>query len=193
MEGEYDQTENVEPYSTELRINRQIAKLKANAKLEKWLKQISDYSCSPFDGLNYSDYYKSYFGNVSNDGIIYDTSTGSNDIDVKLNIGYCRYPPGIEKNPEDKIVEQFIDTVVDDNGVVMDIVIPPGTNQSNANFLFKLFSDMIGDMTPTNVPIVSSDHTARYTGGVKQLRFTLPKNDLYQFLMDRSNQSKKYF
>ena len=203
---EKDTVNLLETYSTELRINNAVKKLRTNAKLEIWLKQLTDHSMSPLEDPRYSRYYKSYFGNVSQNGYIYDTSNNTSDIDIKLNLGYYRYSYqlelemdnkqtniNIDKHPEDVVVEQFIDTVVDKNGFTHDIVIPPGTNQSNANFLFKIFRDIMAEAEPSHIPIVSSDKTVRYTGGVKHSSINLPKIELYQFLMDRSNQKRKLF
>jgi hypothetical protein len=155
--------------------------------LERWLKKLSKRSVSAFADPGYSNYYLSYFGNYYKNGEIYNVSSNSDDLDTNLNIGYFLYQPGTEKEAEDLVIEKFIDTVVQPDESVLDIVIPPGTNQSNSNFLFKLFDEALSELETTNIPVVSNKSSFRYTGASKRLKAKLSKRCLYRFLMSRSD------
>lgn len=172
-----------------LSINN-IKKQKARNELIRWLKQKCDYSDNVFRDPGYSDYYKSMFNIVDTHNFIY----ANNDIDHELNVGYVEYETNNEKNSEDAELEQFIDVVPyknknsksDAENHNINIVILPGSNHSNANYLYKLLMhecmEINNNDEPYHIPNVSPNPKVPYTINHKKVQITINKEEFYSFV-----------
>lgn len=171
--------------------------------LIKWLKQRPQYSVNLYKDPGYSVFYKNEFN--------YQDVLGPNrlyvpgDIDHELNVGYVNYHHGDEKHEDDKTIEQFIDYVpvpihqgtVDTESTkridnikeisIQNIVILPGSNHSNANFLFKRLKFFIAQKnTEYKIPFVSADPSVSYKGEQKIGHAQINKEQFYGFLCKNS-------
>lgn len=171
-----------------------------NRNLELWLKQKNKHVFSIYEDPEYSNYYKSYFGSY-----VDETFYSKNDIDIKITPQYFE---NIYDNNYDEI-EQFIDYiprnvpqyVIDTatHGIYGNekkniieklerkcLLIPPGTNHSNVNFLYKLMMDNIIDIKAFNIPYVSNNINEQYKGIIKEEYMNINKLDLYNFAYKNS-------
>jgi hypothetical protein len=130
----------------------------------RWLGQSCDKPNDVFTDPEYSKTYRSAFGLKDTNRTIYKKG----DYDELLNMA------------------------LDDAGKVSrytdytdrPIYIPPGSNQSNANFLFKSIVDAIcNDLTPYNVPVWLKDSI---TPVYKKLSMRIDKNEFYRFVHQHS-------
>lgn len=163
-----------------LRFNK---KKREHDELVKWLKSYCDNSDNAFKDQNYSDTYKAMFNLTDNNENFYE----KNDIDHEINIGYVDYEPEEQKDPKDEELEQFIDHVP--NGLTdssyYNIVILPGTNHSNANYIYK----MIKNETINHkfkIPYISNNPKIPYNGDIKDADMMISKSDVYAFVKDNS-------
>lgn len=166
-----------------------------NKKLEKWLKSRFCYSDNIFEDPGYSNNYKSKFGLTCtcNDNIYQE-----NDIDHKVNIGHVFDNNG-NSDDIDRKIEQYIDYVLpeqcthlidnenihDDNdihNISYPIVVLPGSNHSNANYLYKLIIESIEHIDPYTLPIISKDHTIQFNGDTTMSYMKVNKNSVYNFV-----------
>lgn len=134
------------------------------------------------------------------------------DIDIEINIGYIDDVYNqCKKTTNEKILEQYIDyipinipdtflstsliDIVDVNdrkNIKMmlcreNIVIPPGSNQSNCNWLFKKISEHIeSNNIQYKIPFVLNDHKMSYTGAHKIISSEIDKEKFYNFMFKNS-------
>lgn len=177
--------------------------------LRRWLNQRCSYSDNLFADPGYSDYYKREFNIMDGLGSkpFY---AAQGDIDIEMNMGYIDYAHGAEKDPDDLVIEQFIDYIpvnvphdvirtatmntfyeekqdITDKMTRKNILILPGSNHSNANFLFKRLSRRLADGNVSYaIPFVSGDPTSVYKGTHKDAKMDINKEQLYEFLHQNS-------
>ncbi len=95
------------------------------------------------------------------------------DLDIKLNPGYIN---GIQKDYNN--IDNFVDIVKNQH-----ILILPGTNHSNANYLYKNITECINKNTELyDIPYVDSDYSKCYMGTYKNIVMKIDKNDFYNFM-----------
>lgn len=140
-----------------------------NITLKKWLTQRCDNSCNVFDDPGYSKYYRSFFG-IHDNGNIYK----SNDIDFELNIDH------------NNLINDIYNDKISNIHNIQSVMILPGSNYSNANFLYKLLSECISEFKPFNIPNVSNDFTKSYKNNIKLTRMIIDKKDTYDFVYKHS-------
>ena len=181
--------------------------------LVKWLKHRCAYSDDVFEDPGYSNLYKSEFNIHDKFKKFYVPG----DIDHELNMNCID-----NGNEHDTYLEQFIDyvpidvsddvikaaTLNKDHYESIDIVnalshqrllILPGSNHSNANYLFKRLTRYLEKTTTTtttfsftpnmsqyNIPFVSADHTVSYEGSHKTAKMEINKEQFYEFLRSNS-------
>lgn len=169
-------------------------------KLEYWLKQQNKHAVSVYKDPGYSNFYKSYFGSYVDESFY-----PKNDIDVKLDPIYVE-SLFIDDNDE---LQQFVDYIPqhvsqdiidvythkkygDDKRDIIDklerkcLLILPGSNQSNANFVYKLLLNTIVDIDSFSIPYVSNNINEQYTGELKEAYMDIDKMDLYKFIHKNS-------
>lgn len=184
--------------------------------LIRWLKQKCEYSDNLFHDPGYSSRYKSMFNLTDVDNIIY----YDNDIDHELNIGYVDYGFKKDKDPDDLCLEQFIDYVPSKYGEINEsiksviigasrdeasdiitkmsrenMLILPGSNHSNANYLYKLITLECMDLNnmdekPYYAPYVNPDPKVPFKSNVKGLGAFIDKEDFYYFVKVQSKNDK---
>lgn len=160
-----------------------IIKIDANKELIKWLHKRSKYSDNIFKDPGYSNSYKARFGTYNEDDLVY----SKNDIDYEINknIWY------MFDEDTDNDVKKFSDIIVsldhNKNNKYEPIVILPGTNHSNANFLFKEVMDsIINDTNIFCVPYVPNLPSEQFKGTIKEINMNLDKKDFYKFMFKYS-------
>lgn len=167
--------------------------------LEKWLQARCSYAKDIFDDPGYSNFYQSYFTHLFDDG----TYTRG-DIDCAINLGFYEYvyDPGLSQEDEDllsyvdyipsnrstdeieRMVEAYPESDQDRAYSILSrecILIPPGTNQSNANYLYKNIAKCITDGENFRIPYVGS-RTNVFNSNYKRAKFDLSKLDIYNFI-----------
>jgi len=168
-----------------------ISKQKHNHdKLLKWLRSRCDYSDDAFKDQDYSPYYKSMFNIMDIDGMFYE----KDDIDHELNIGYVDYGEGEIKHPKDEELEHFIDSAFNEiktsenknNVCDHNIVILPGTNHSNANYVYKIIKYEAVQKNQYNIPYLTNNSKISYKGDHKEASMMINKEDVYKFIMNNS-------
>jgi hypothetical protein len=176
--------------------------------LRRWLKQKCSYSDDCFKDPGYSTYYKNEFGIMDGDG--FKPFYVSGDIDLELNIGYTDYEYGDEIHEDDMVLEEFIDYIhvtvehedletalkdksFDERCYIIqkmtrkNILILPGSNHSNANYLFKrvvIYST--ANNISYSIPFVLSDPAMSYKGIHKNAKMEINKEHFYEFLRQNS-------
>jgi hypothetical protein len=178
-----------------------IYKAKDDNTLEKWLSTNCNYSTDIFADPGYSDQYKSYFSYLFDDNTYI-----KGDIDFKLNPGFNELEFETEFETEYKMendeLRPYVDYVPSDysrdeiNKIVniynydekrqmsetlskIAILIPPGSNQSNANYLFKNINEYIKEIEGFRIPHIRSH--AKIVK-IKKIKFNLTKVDIYNFV-----------
>jgi len=162
------------------------------SRMIRWLNGTCNYSNDIYKDPGYSDSYKSYFNIRDDNHIIYN----DNDIDDKINMDYdddsidefTDYVP-IDipqeeinmktKDYSEKEKEQIIDILTRKN-----IVIPPGSNQSNANFLYKFLKNFVHNYS-YHIPRIPN-HNKQYVGEYEYLNMDIDKESLYMFMFENS-------
>jgi len=191
-------------------VDKMIDSQKRRNVLMKWLKKKCTYSDNVFKDPGYSEYYKRNFNLTVENGP--SSFYKRDDIDHAMNIGYVdySYKDEADKCEDDRELEQFIDYVPriapqellesmnknctyderEDNKRKMsrhNIVILPGSNHSNANFLFKELKAIISDDNFSyDIPIVNVDPSIPYKGVYKNAHLDVDKEDFYDFLRKNS-------
>ena len=175
-------------------------------ELIKWLKHPCKYSDDLYRDPGYSDYYISKFGIEDKNNRIYK----KNDIDSELNVGFNEILDPDNDIYDESDINIFIDYIPsniysDDIDNVLNkfptysrkhiqrklerecMVILPGSNHSNANFLFKSVNDTITKrLKPYKIPYVQSDPTLPYEGGHKDAKIFIDKEAFYNFIYKQS-------
>lgn len=197
MEEEHNDNEPVNSINSPVNltvnvtINANIIVPKFNKKkrehneLVKWLKSYCDYSDNAFKDQDYSDAYKKIFNITDTDGIFYEKG----DIDYELNIGYADYANGVQKDPDDEELEQFIDHVPVSDQSRRNIVILPGTNHSNANYIYKIIKNETINHK-YKIPYLSNNPSIPYNGNIKEAEMMINKVDVYTFVKENSKVRK---
>lgn len=147
---------------------------KRNSKFVKWLNgQVRD-SNNIYTDPGYGHHYKSMYGlccDENDEKSFYK----SGDIDHQHVIGS-------DKLIDDDISE-YIDRINDD----VNLLIPPGSNQSNANYMYKLLKSSAYKVE-YEIPYVSANPTVPYTGYHKCTGLKINKKDFYNFVHSSSIQ-----
>lgn len=174
-----------------------------NKKLENWLKQKNKYATSIYKDPGYSSFYKSYYGAYVDESFYPD-----DDIDVKISPEYFE---SIYKDDRDEL-EQFIDYIpqtisqdIIDNTTnkiygeekqnIIDklerkcLLIPPGSNHSNTNFMYKLMLDNMLNIDSFKIPYISNNIREQYIGTLKNSYMDIDKMELYNFVYKNSTNS----
>jgi hypothetical protein len=171
--------------------------------LKSWLTSRCQYSDNVFYDPGYSSYYMSYFSHFFDDD---DSTYTDDDIDQILNIGYFEtvYDDCLPENEEDEQIRPYIDFVPSKiprnkiDSIVATyakedqrrarevcsrtgIVILPGSNQSNANFIYKRIMDVINNVRKFSVPYVGDRHK-RFRPSYKRVGIELTKENIYNFV-----------
>jgi hypothetical protein len=179
--------------------------------LEKWLKSRCQWSDNVFDDPGYSECYRNYFTWFFDDGTYIE-----GDIDYNLNIGYFEpvYDEGIIYDELDEKLEPYTDFVPSEmsNSAIeasvsnypsadqerarkvlsrTGIVILPGSNHSNANYLYKRFREYLEDVREFSVPYVRGVQE-RYRPSHKKVTFSLSKEDIYNFAYSVSTTDHRF-
>lgn len=162
------------------------------SKLVEWLKKPCDYSNGIFEDPGYSEYYQSHFNISNEDGVFYDSKSDPSDIDVHMNMGNLKHHYENEDNDMENTMfsmfEMYKDIIESKNKEVnIDIVIPPGSNQSNSNYIFKLIKTELMKLDSINIPMVSKDPRTKYSGETRQIIHDVSKEDVYNFVMNHSD------
>jgi hypothetical protein len=174
-------------------------------KLVTWLKKNSNHPKGIYADPGYTGYYKSFFQMADNSRKFYK----SGDIDEELNVGYTEQVFSTSCLPEEDLeLEQFIDYVPvstrydielatmgryspDEKRDIVKklrrkcIVILPGTNHSNANFLYKVLNNE-SQSFKYSVPYVLEDPKKPYYGFHKDAIMQIDKEKFYNFMRDNS-------
>ena len=166
----------------------------------KWLNAPFNGSNDLFEDPGYSQMYRSGFGNTYQYGAEY----VSGDIDEILNLGCFESPyeeydeydadhfvdyihQPIPQNVLTKRVSHYEPEHRDRAAQIMQrkaILIPPGSNQSNANYIFKTLTYEVEHINSFRVPYATREK--RYTGARKLFKLKLDKYDVYRFLCHAS-------
>jgi hypothetical protein len=159
---------------------------------------------SEYSDLGYSEYYKSFFQMSDNNRKFYKNG----DIDEELNVGYTEQVFSTDPLPqEDLELEQFMDYVptsarydteiaticcnADKKRDIIKklcrkcIVILPGTNHSNANFLYKVLNDGL-TLNKYSIPYVLEDPNKPYYDLHKDATMIIDKEKFYNFMCKNS-------
>lgn len=176
---------------------------KKYSKLVKWLNDKPRDSDDVFTDPGYGYHYKAWFGIQDTDKIFYK----QNDIDHKLNTdhqltaGLVLVDENENENENKKIMNeltQFVDLITDDTNhqsitdhqlITDQVFIPPGSNHSNCNYLYKRMVANAYDLEPYEIPYVSADPSVPYTGYHKHATFKINKEDFYNFVRENSAHS----
>ena len=172
----------------------------SDKKLENWLKHKNRYALSIYDDIGYSNFYKTYFCNY-----VEDTFYPENDIDVRVGLEYIESINPAEKDVLANYVDyipqhastEYINTMTfnthnDEKKHIIDILerkcllIPPGSNHSNTNFIYKLMLDIMFDIDGFSIPFVSNNINVQYTGTLKSSYMDIDKMELYNFIYNNS-------
>lgn len=150
--------------------------------LIRWLTKKCNECDDICDDPGYSNGYKRYFNIVDSGHVIY----CDNDIDNEINLEY-----------DDPLLEEFTDYVpikgcsdeekkyIVNKMTHKNIVIPPGSNQSNANFMFKLLNEF-GHKYSYKIPCVSNNPSDPYDGDYESICMDIDKESFYMFMFDNS-------
>ncbi len=140
------------------------------ANLMKWLKSSSQY----YD--QYSDYYTSFFSVNDPNNILYTKG----DLDDKLNT-----MPINDLYDESSPEKSYVDHANID-GERKDIYIPPETNQSNANYFYKLLVRSSLDLNPYHIPVVPDNLRTSFNGSIQKVPMQIDKTQTYTFVYNAS-------
>ena len=191
--------------------NKNFKKNVSDKELKKWLGQKCDCSDNIFDDPGYTDYYKKHFGIHDEYEIYYK----KNDIDEQINIGYEKNFDNEEDNhltdaekyvdyvPEE-ISQSLIDKITCDMTgneklktiqklTSKGIIILPGSNHSNANYMYKIIKDSVDKMGTYEIPDISPDPTVEFKGENTNISMKVDKVKVYKFIYrysDKFYQSK---
>jgi hypothetical protein len=181
-----------------------ILRVNKHTELIRWLQSNCDYSDGSFKDPGYTKSYRSWFNITDHHNVFYDDG----DIDHKINIGYVDYMFEQDKDPEDIVIEQYMDFIprkVDPETIrtaIMNcspdeadhirttmtrtnMVILPGSNHSNANYLFKALTSEMFDKE-YEIPYVPANPKEPFKGVTKKSYPVINKEEFYQFLKDHS-------
>ena len=170
---------------------------RANTRLIKWLKSPTGDSDDIYVDPGYGYHYKSWFGIEDCDKKFYK----NNDIDCQLGIIHesisTHEPNDLHNlNAMSQFVDKF-DTTDNDglcsrnsvNELMNHILIPPGSNHSNANYLYKrIIASVQESELEYEIPYVSANQFTPYTGYHKSTGYNVDKQSFYKFIYNNSVQ-----
>jgi len=150
-------------------------------ELVKWLRLPCQFSDDINEDQDYSEYYKGLFNITNTNNFFYD----SNDIDFELNL---------ELAEDNERFEDFTDhiPIIDGVGIDMNInieqkiVILPGSNHSNCNYLYKMLKIEASHKDEYLIPYLPNDPKIPYTGELKNASMMINKEDVYNFVKNNS-------
>jgi len=187
-------------------MNKNIEHKRATPEeIKRWLRSPNKdcIGSDIFEDPGYSGYYKSMTSIYDDMGIFYE---GADDIDNRLKYPYHK---SIYKCDEIDKLEEFVDNIPskasdqyiaeitknligDDkkyttNRLKYDpILIPPGTNHSNANVLYKIIQTEFNAIKPFIVPILPDNPNVEYDGDYAEFVPSLDKKIIYRFCYENS-------
>lgn len=176
----------------------------------RWLRSANK-DCKDHDiykDPGYSEYYKDYTS-IYDDDLMY---RGKHDIDLRIWHRRIPYYENIYEK-EDDMMEDFVDHVksnmtdeeigyftegrghdekeyMEDKLRYMPILIPPGTNHSNANVLYKLLQSEILEYTRDEPFSIASFEDMNYDGSITELEPYIDKKIIYRFCYENSDHYK---
>lgn len=192
-------------------MNSNVKQVKVSPEeIKNWLKSPNKYcnNCDIFEDPGYSGYYKSMTSIYDSDGLFYD---GSGDIDNRLKYPYLK---SIYKCDGQDKIEEFVDWIPsklsaqqidlatknlagDDKQYTTNrlrydpVLIPPGTNHSNANVLYKIIQNEFNHIKPFIVPIIKDNDNSEYDGDYSEFVPSIDKKIIYRFCYENSNHTRK--
>lgn len=162
--------------------------------LIEWLKNKCAYSRNVYEDPGYTSYYKREFNIVNGVGCSEIYQPG--DIDSELNIEYDEHLHKIDDyidyilaNKTNLFRERYYGAEYDKAYKKLqcmekkNMVILPGSNHSNANYLYKKLIRLIDDNDITyTIPYVSSNPAVSFKNDHKQAKMKINKENFYYFL-----------
>lgn len=149
--------------------------------LIKWLKKSirGYYKDGVYSDPGYGNQYKSMFGIEDVDQLFYN----KNDIDDQL---ASIHQSITMTDPDDEyglnVMSEFVDQYSDKRCTLNYILIPPGSNHSNANYMYKQLKTHIhNNECEYEIPYINADPRTPYTGNHKCTKLKLNKEDFYNF------------
>lgn len=182
-------------------------------KCERSIDALQDpgYSGSYKSHFNIRDEDLSFYKQGDLDDLLNIGYVGYSDNSTKMNYelqsSFNQLPKDIQNNHQhkhrhDEMLEHFMDyvpiypetdetdktenMVKDEEEEIHHIIIPPGSNQSNANYLYKRLVLLANENEPYSVPFVSKDLNKPFKGIYKGVNIEIDKDEFYQFLKDNS-------
>ena len=162
------------------------------SQMLRWLNKTCNYSDDIYRDPGYSDSYKRYFNIKDDDHNIYN----DNDIDDENNVDYYdetldEFTDCVPINiPQEEINMKTSGCSDEEKELIIDIltrkniVIPPGSNQSNANFLYKFLKNHIQNYS-YHIPHILNPNEP-YVGEYEYLSMDIDKESLYMFMFENS-------
>lgn len=184
-------------------------------EIKKWLR-APNKNCIAGDIYNdrgYSGYYKSMTSIYDDNCLFYE---GADDIDNRLKYPYHKSIyrcDGIDQMEDfvdhipSKASAQQIDEMTShltgiDKQYAVDrlkydpVFIPPGTNHSNANVLYKIIQNEFLNANPFIIPKLPNDRSTEYDGDYVEVVPSIDKKLIYRFCYENSihkpTNKKKY-
>lgn len=163
------------------------------SKLVHWLSSPCMYSSDVCEDPEYSGMYRSYFGIQSPRKIKPD------DIDFKVLEQLCYDPEENEDLAEYTDLYDVQYKVSPESGEVrevntdnaIEITILPGSNHSNANYLFKRFDEYFDqNVIIFNIPYVPPPNQ-KFQTIFKKFMFQFDKKSMYKFVYDMSTRDQQ--
>jgi len=156
-------------------------------ELVRWLRLPCQFSDDINEDQDYSDYYKGLFNITDTKNFFYDNNNINVDIDIDFELN-------LELAEEDERFEDFTDhiPVIDGVGIDMNIdieqkiLILPGSNHSNCNYLYKMLKIEASHKDEYSIPYLSNDPKIPYTGELKNASMMINKEDVYNFVKNNS-------
>lgn len=148
----------------------------AKDELIDWLKKPCNHMYNQYEDPGYSQYYRGYFNRQYNK---------INDVQADILVS----PPFIDiddmphyESTYDDTLHQYADHVLDNSCSKYSYVVLPGSNHSNANFFYKLISDVLDNVEPFDVPYVSSEPSKGFCDEYKKIDPAIDKRKTYEFV-----------
>lgn len=184
--------------------NHMINKLTPE-EIKKWLR-APNKNCIADDIMTdrgYSGYYKSMTSIYDDNCLFYE---GLNDIDNRLKYPYYK---SIYRGERIDRIEDFVDMIPSNvstqhiaemtshlsgadkqyaaHRLKYDpVFIPPGTNHSNANVLYKIIQNEFLNDDPFIIPILPNDRSIEYDGEYAEVVPSIDKKLIYRFCYENS-------
>lgn len=110
--------------------------------------------------------------------------------EVTLAVGEDNFIDSIEETDQTSETDSIdsIESEIKDKLTRHNIVILPGSNHSNANYLYKRLTIFADELGSYRVPFVQNDPKKPFTNRSKNLYIEIDKEGFYQFIRDLSAQ-----